>query len=599
MTDVNSPVTESKPELLPIADASRTWQWLRGELGTRRGATALTVLTAVVSGAMALVPIYVLGSLVDRVMDGAPVSTIVWVIAAIASAAVVGSIFTGLSTVLISRLGETVLADLREATVRRALLLPTAKLEKVGKGDLLSRVGDDVEVISKAVSDVVPQIVSALILVVLSLFAMAGLDWRLGLTGLAALPLYVVALRWYLPRSAPLYAEQRVAMGERAESLISSLHGSRTVRAYRLESRHVGEIDAASARARDLGLTVFRLFTRFVGRENRAEFFGLALILAVGFVLVRNDAVTVGATTAAALLFHRLFNPLGAILFTFDEVQSAGASLARLVGVVTMPGDASKRAVPVSSTGHALVVHGVGHSYDGLTPVLQDIDLHIDAGHTVALVGSTGAGKSTLAAIAAGSIRPAAGRVSVGEHALSELDETSLRRHIAIVTQEVHVFAGTLLDDVRLARPDSTVDETLAALSVVGAESWVSLLPEGIDTVIGEGGTTLTAAQSQQLALARLVLADPPVVILDEATAEAGSAGARDLERSARAAMDGRTALVVAHRLTQAASADRIVVLEHGRILEDGTHLELIASGGRYAELWNAWQGRHVSTAPQ
>ncbi|MGB7236660.1 MAG: ABC transporter ATP-binding protein [Rhodococcus sp. (in: high G+C Gram-positive bacteria)] len=597
MAVVNSPVTEPKPELLPIADATHTWQWLRGELGARKGATALTVLTAIVSGAMALVPIYVLGSLVDRVMDGAPVSTIVWVIVSIAAAAVIGAVFTGLSTVSISRLGETILADLRERTVRRALLLPTAKLEKVGKGDLLSRVGDDVEVISKAVTDVVPQIVSALILVVLSMFAMGALDWRLGLAGLVALPLYVVALRWYLPRSAPLYAEQRVAMGERAEALISSLHGSRTVRAYRLESAHVHAIDAASARARDLGLTVFTLFTRFVGRENRAEFFGLALILTVGFVLVRGDVVTVGATTAAALLFHRLFNPLGSILFTFDEVQSAGASLARLVGVVSMPGDRAGTMEDVRTGGHTLAVHGVGHSYDGVTPVLEDIDLRVESGHTVALVGSTGAGKSTLAAIAAGSIRPDTGRVTVGDHDVADLDETSLRKHIAIVTQEVHVFAGTLLDDVRLASPDSTADEAMAALTVVGAQDWVDLLPGGLDTVIGEGGTELTAAQSQQLALARLILADPPVVILDEATAEAGSAGARDLERSSLAAMEGRTALVIAHRLTQAASADRVVVLEHGRILEDGTHLDLIAAGGRYAELWNAWQGRHASSS--
>lgn len=600
MTIAKSPASTPQPEILPIADASHTWRWLRGELGTRRGATVLTVLTAVVSGAMALVPIYVLGRLVDRVIEGAPTSAIVWVILVIASAAVIGAVFTGLSTVLISRLGETILADLRERTVRRALVLPTSTLEKVGKGDLLSRVGDDVEVISKAVSDVVPQIVSALILVVLSLIAMGGLDWRLGLAGLVALPLYVVALRWYLPRSAPLYAQQRVAMGERAERLISSLHGSRTVRAYRLETAHVNEIDAASARTRNLGLTVFTLFTRFVARENRAEFFGLSLILTVGFVLVRGDSVTVGATTAAALLFHRLFNPLGAILFTFDEVQSAGASLARLVGVVSMSSDsADTAAMPVGSSGHTLTLQAIGHSYDGITPILHDIELHIESGHTVALVGSTGAGKSTLAAIAAGSIHPDSGRVTVGPHDVSKLDEKSLRRHIAIVTQEVHVFAGTLLDDVRLARPLCTADEAMSALTVVGAQDWVGLLPDGLETIIGEGGAALTAAQGQQLALARLVLADPPVVILDEATAEAGSAGARDLEISALAAMRGRTSLVVAHRLTQAASADRVVVLEHGRIVEDGPHLDLIASGGRYAELWNAWQGRHVSSTAQ
>jgi ATP-binding cassette subfamily C protein len=579
------------PELLPIATGARSGKWLLEQLKLRRARTAVTLLLGAVAAAMSLVPVYVLGVLVDRVRDGADSSTIVGVVVVIAVAAVIGGVVTGFSGYLISTLGEGILASLREAVVRRALRLPVATLERVGKGDLLSRVGDDVAVMAKSIGEVIPQLVGAFLLVCLSMITMLGIDWRLGLAGLVALPMYVLALRWYLPRSAPLYAAERVAMGERAQSFVSSMQGAKTVRAYGLEAEHLGEVDRASAKARDIGVDVFRLFTRFGSRSNRAECVGLSVILLAGFLLVRGDYVTVGETTAAALLFHRLFNPIGTLLFTFDDIQSAGASLARLVGVVDIAderpvGDGS---VPADAT---LDVVDLRHSYDGGHEVLHGVDLRVDAGETVALVGSTGAGKSTIAAIAAGSMASTSGTVRVGGASLDSLGHQGLRRHVAIVSQEVHVFAGPLIDDVLLAAPDAGRDDVEAALRTVGAWGWVVALENGLDTAVGEGGHQLTAAQSQQLALARLVLADPAVAVLDEATAEAGSSGARELELAAEAATRGRSTLVVAHRLTQAAAADRVVVLEHGKIVEQGPHDELVAAGGRYAELWEAWQGR-------
>ncbi|GHP17138.1 ABC transporter permease [Rhodococcus sp. NKCM2511] len=579
------------PELLPIATGARSGKWLLEQLKLRRARTAVTLLLGAIAAGMSLVPVYVLGVLVDRVRDGADSSTIVGVVVVIAVAAVIGGVVTGFSGYLISTLGEGILASLREAVVRRALRLPVATLERVGKGDLLSRVGDDVAVMAKSIGEVIPQLVGAFLLVCLSMITMLGIDWRLGLAGLVALPMYVLALRWYLPRSAPLYAAERVAMGERAQSFVSSMQGAKTVRAYGLEAEHLGEVDRASAKARDIGVDVFRLFTRFGSRSNRAECVGLSVILLAGFLLVRGDYVTVGETTAAALLFHRLFNPIGTLLFTFDDIQSAGASLARLVGVVDIAderpvGDGS---VPADAT---LDVVDLRHSYDGGHEVLHGVDLRVDAGETVALVGSTGAGKSTIAAIAAGSMASTSGTVRVGGASLDSLGHQGLRRHVAIVSQEVHVFAGPLIDDVLLAAPDAGRDDVEAALRTVGAWGWVEALENGLDTAVGEGGHQLTAAQSQQLALARLVLADPAVAVLDEATAEAGSSGARELELAAEAATRGRSTLVVAHRLTQAAAADRVVVLEHGKIVEQGPHDELVTAGGRYAELWEAWQGR-------
>ncbi|MDV6283710.1 ABC transporter ATP-binding protein [Rhodococcus jostii] len=580
-------------ELLPIANARDTWAWLKFELGRRRGRSVATLLVAAVAAGMALVPVYVFGVLVDRVQDGAPPSTIGWVVAVIASAAVIGGVCAGFASFLIRSLGEGILADLRERTVDRALRLPIQTVERVGKGDLLSRVGDDVAVIGKAVTDVVPNLVTAVLLVVLSMVTMLGIDWRLGLAGMVALPMYALAMRWYLPRSAPVYAAERVAMGERSQALISSMQGARTVRAYGLEDSHLAQINGASEKARDLSVGVFALFTRFAGRGNRAEFVGLATILAAGFALVNADIVTVGQTTTAALLFHRLFNPIGMLMYTFDEVQSAGASLARLVGVVDLDDESGTGTAAVREAADStLELADVRHTYDGSHEVVHGISLHVKSGERVALVGSTGAGKTTVAAIAAGSIVPTSGSVRIGGTALPDLEPGGLRRLVAIVSQEVHVFAGPLIDDLRLAAPDASEEDAAMALKAVGADGWVNALDDGVQTVVGEGGHELTAAQAQQLALARLVLANPPVAILDEATAEAGSAGARELEASAEAATRGRTTLVVAHRLTQAAAADRVVVLEHGRIVEQGPHADLVAAGGRYAELWSAWEGR-------
>ncbi|GAB3445249.1 ABC transporter ATP-binding protein [Actinophytocola sediminis] len=574
-------------ELLPIASASRTWAALWAEVRRLPWLGVATMVTAVGASAGGLVAPWVLGAMVDDIAGGAATGDVVLAAVIIAVAALATGLLTGVSATLLSRLGETVLARLRERVLDRTLHLPASTLDRVGTGDLLSRVGDDVSAVTTALVSTGPQLVSALLTIVLTAGGMFALDWRLGIAGLVAAPMYVLAVRWYLPRSGPFYARERVAVGERAQAMVSSLQSGQTVRAYRLEDEHTAVVNERSRAAMDLSIGVFRLFTRLVGRLNRAEFVGLAAILVSGFLLVRADLVTVGATTAAALYFHRLFNPIGAVILQFDEIQSAGASLARLVGVAELdrPGPPAVVREPVDS---GLELTGVGHRYADGPLVLGGVSVRIAPGERLAVVGATGAGKSTLAGIVAGVLDPVAGTVALGGVPVGELNRG---RHIAMLSQEVHVFSGPLIADLRLARPAATEQEAVEALSVVGAMAWVRALSDGLDTVVGESAHRLTAAQAQQLALARLVLTDPTVAILDEATAEAGSAGARELERAAVAATTGRTTVIVAHRLTQAELADRVLVLEHGQVVETGAHADLVAAGGRYAELWRSWTG--------
>lgn len=576
---------------LPIATAGRSWSWLRGQLAARPGLVAVTPFVGIVSAVSALAPILILGRLVDEVVAGAPPGRIVMVVVLVMIAAGVNGVFAGLMAYLVAKLGEGVVAQLREQVVTRVLALPTRTVERAGRGDVLSRISDDVSQVTRAVNGVLPAVVNAVLLIGVSVVTMYGIDWRLGLAGSLALPLYVTALRWYLPRSGPLYAAERAAMGDRSQALISNIQGARTVRAYRREDTAVASVETESERARDFSIATFTLLTRFVGKENRAELVGLTIILSTGFFLVRGDLVTLGAVTAATLMFHRLFNPLGTVLFLFDDIQSAGASLDRLVGVVDM---ASTRttgidAEPVDAT---LELSDVTYAYATGGDVLHGISLSVPAGSTVAVVGSTGAGKTTAALLAAGSLEPDRGSVTLGGIPLRDLGTDRLRRHIAILSQDVHVSAGPLADDLRLADPDADDTALWDALDRVRAADWVRALPEGLDTRIGENGHPLSASQGQQLALARLILSDPPVAILDEATAEAGSSGARLLEDAASAATEGRTTMIVAHRLTQAVAADTVVVLKHGRVVESGTHADLVTADGRYARLWSAWSGR-------
>ncbi|MFC7388121.1 ABC transporter ATP-binding protein [Sphaerisporangium rhizosphaerae] len=670
----SAPVSaEGERALLPTANPARTWAAARELLRPHRGLAfgGFAVMVAATAAGLLIQPL--LGHIVDLVAGRRPAQALTAPAALLVLVAVVQGAGTALGLSLISRLGETALARLRERFVERALRLPLAQVEQAGSGDLTARVTGDVSRVAEAVRTALPELARSLLAIVLTFGALAVLDWRFLLAALLVVPIQAHTARWYVRNAVPLYARQRVADGAQRQQLLDSISGASTVRAFRLEAEHEERVTQRSWSAVELTMRGVRLVLRFYSRLHVAEYIGLAAVLVAGFLLVRGGAVSIGTATAAALYFHSLFAPINSALVLADDAQAAAASLARLVGVADQaaPEDpaperapserpaperaSSKRPVPErvpyerpapervpyerpapeqapserpapglpaprrpspgrpaldgqSSEGASagpssegaeraedaggsllagdpvVTVSGVGHAYEAGRSVLHDVDLVIRRGERVALVGASGAGKTTLAKLIAGVHRPTQGSVRL---AVPERDRPGPA--VALITQETHVFAGPLAEDLRLARPEATDGDLREALARVEALTWVEALPEGLWTVVGDGGHRLTAMRTQQLALARLVLADPPVAVLDEATAEAGSTGARALEQAALRAIEGRTALVVAHRLTQAATADRVVVMDGGRVVESGLHDELLAAGGPYAALWESW----------
>ncbi|MFF0507298.1 ABC transporter ATP-binding protein [Streptomyces fimicarius] len=586
------------PAPLPVAsprDTARTTLRLLARHRLRPTATVLVLLAATACG---LAVPALLGTMVDAVAEGRPWSGLLRPAGGIVAATGAGVALGWWGQLLLARTAQDTLAGLREDVFATAVAQPAAVLERAGSGDLVSRVAGDAEAVNTVIGKVLPATVSALFTIALTLVGIGAIDVRFALAVLVATPVQYLALRRFLARSGPVYRAARQAEAARGQRVVESLTGADTVAALRAQDRHTATVAASSEHAIGFELRAVRLRTTFYGLLNLAEFIGLAAVLATGYHLVGGGAVTLGAATAAALYFHRLFDPIGVLLSGVDELQDAGAGLARLTGILSLPAPAHHGSVPAPRTPPApgrIVLDQVSYAYGSGTGTgtgrraLDAVSLTVEPGETVAVVGASGAGKTTLAKILAGVLPADSGRVLLDGVPITDLPVDTLRRRIVLVSQEVHVFDGTVAEDLRLFAPDATDTGIRAAADRLGATEWLDALPEGIDTRVGAGGHGLTAARAQHLALLRLALADPGVALLDEATAEAGTGEADLLENAASAALAGRTGVVIAHRLSQAARADQIVVMDSGRIVQSGTHSELAAAEGPYARLWEVW----------
>ncbi|MBT2585106.1 ABC transporter ATP-binding protein [Arthrobacter sp. ISL-95] len=560
-------------------------------LAQRPGRLALTILVLLAASCCGLAAPAILGVMVNIAASGGDVMSLLWLAIGLLVAGGLGALLGVLGQNLLARICEEALAGLREEVFAAAVRKPLNQLEKAGIGDVVARVSGDVEAVSEAISGVLPAFTSAAFTIGVTLLGLGVIDWRFAVAVLIAAPLQVFTLRWFLQRTAPIYRTVRITEANRTEQIIETVHGSPSILALGLGSRHAHLVAAASRENIGHALRGVGYLTRFYNRLNLAELIGLSAVLVVGFWLHSEGAVTIGAATAAALYFYRLFDPIGLVLGQFDELQKAAAGLGRMFGL-TMSEQSSAAPSTASTTPagpeSGIVLENVTFAYPGQRPALCGVSLIVRSGERVAIVGTSGAGKTTLAKVIMGLEHPHSGTAWVGGLDSAAADPAELHDRIAMVSQEVHVFSGTLAEDLRLAKPDASAHELSHALQAVGAD-WVVALDDGLETYVGAGGHQLTTEQAQQLALARLMLKDPPIAVLDEATAEAGTGSATMLDQAAEAALAGRTSVVIAHRLPQAASADTVVVMEQGRIVESGSHQELLLDGGRYAHLWEAW----------
>lgn len=576
---------------LPIASTKQTVRALIALLRPRKRALALTTVVLLSATACGLSTPALLGLMVDAVTEGRPFASLLRITAFMLGAAAAGVALTWWSTQLLANVAQNVLADLREDVFAATLAQPSSLVEDAGTGDLISRVSGDVEAVNTVIARVLPATVSALFMISLTLVGVGMIDWRFTVAIVAVAPIHYFALRHFLRRSGPVYRRSRAAQARRGQQLIETLGGAGTVTALRRTDEHIGRIAETSEHAISFDMQAVRLRTNFFAQLNGAELLGLAAVLSVGYWLVTTGSVSIGAATAAALYFHSLFSPIAVFLSNIDELQDAGASLARLIGVTAMPGRPTSIPASARSEPIGVEVDRVSYSYDNSTPVIDSISISIAPGERIAVVGSSGAGKTTLAKLIAGIIPVGDGRITVDGTLIDDLSDAELRHEVVLVSQEVHVFVGTIADDLRLCAPDSDDAKIAEAVDTMKAQ-WIHELPDGLETRVGAGGYQLTAAQAQHIALVRLALLDPPVVILDEATAEAGTTAAGLLDQAAELAVAGRTAVVIAHRLSQAVRADRILVMSGGRVVESGTHDELIGADGSYAALWEAWSVR-------
>jgi len=514
------------------------------------------------------------------------------IVAIMLGATITQAVARNLFLVRSGRIGQDVLYQLRRRVFRHFQVLSPAFHDDYTSGRVISRQTSDVDAIYEMLETGFDGLVTAALTLVGTAGLLLFLDVKLGLVALCCGPFLALLTNWFRKASASSYRVTREKVALVIVHFVESMGGIRAVQAFRREPRNQEIFDDVNDQYRAANLHAFRLVAWFMPGIRLIGNVTIAVVLLYGGYLAYHDEITVGVLAAFLLYLRQFFEPMMEISQFYNTFQSASAALEKLAGVLEEEPGVPEPATPtrLASARGELTFDHVGFSYVADRPVLPDLDLVVPAGQTLALVGTTGAGKTTLAKLATRFYDPTAGRVLLDGIDLRDLGSDDLRAHVVMVTQENYLFSGTIADNIRFGRPSASLEEVVAATTALGAHDFIAALPDGYDTDVANSGGRLSAGQRQLVAFARAFLADPAVLILDEATSSLDIPSERLVQRALRTVLAGRTAVIIAHRLSTVEIADRVLVMEHGRIVEDGSPADLVAAGqGRFSDLHEAW----------
>ncbi len=575
-----------------------SWQTTRRRFGTLwrltrpyRGRTGLSVVSLLTATATALAPPYLAKYALDDAVNGHTGAKLEIVVGIFLVAGLANWGMTYVETYLTGWVGERILADLRNQLFGHLQRLSLGFYERNRAGVIISRLTNDVEAIDQLVTDGVTTLVQSSLTLVGTAVLLFVLDWRLALATCAVIPLMSLATVVFRKHSARAYAAVRERLGLVTATLAEDIAGMRVVQAFTREQAAYANFREVALRYRESNMQTVVLNGLYFPFVDLLSTVALAVVLGYGGHLYFAHSISLGTLFAFMLYVQNFFDPVQQLSQLYNTFLSATAALDKIVGVLEQQPEVADApgAVDLPAIAGHVRFEGVRFSYGRGEEVVHGLDLDVPAGTTVALVGHTGAGKSTIAKLLARFYEPTAGRITIDDFDLDEVTQRSLRGQLGVVPQEGFLFAGTVAENIAFGRPDADADEIVRAAQVVGAHDFILRLEDGYETQLGERGSRLSLGQRQLVAFARALLADPRILILDEATSSVDIGTERKIEEALRILLAERTAFVIAHRLSTIRDADLIVVLEHGRIVEQGSHDELLARRGLYTSLYGDW----------